>query len=239
MLPTSGTETKPHCSEHEVEENIKRITEEVEEAKIKSGRENETVRIMAVTKTVPAELVNCAVRAGITLLGENRVQEYVSKRDIYLPEAEVHFIGHLQTNKVKRVAGRVSMVQSVDSLRLAAALDAEAKIYGRVLDVLAEVNIGGEASKGGAEVDKLAELLTMFGEMRNIKVKGLMCIPPAGDNERYFDKMQQLYLDISSKNIDNIDMSVLSMGMSGDFATAVRYGSNLVRIGTRLFGARS
>lgn len=239
MLPTSGMEPIPHCSEREVEENIKRVTAEIEEAKIKAGRENDTVRIMAVTKTVPAELVNCAVRAGITLLGENRVQEYVSKRDAYLSEAEVHFIGHLQTNKVKRVAGRISMVQSVDSLRLAAALDAEAKIYGRVLDVLLEVNIGGEESKGGVNANRVSELLIMLGEMNNIKVKGLMCIPPAGDNERYFDKMQQLYLDISSKNIDNIDMSVLSMGMSGDFATAVRYGSNIVRIGTRLFGARS
>ena len=193
---------------------------------------------MAVTKTVPPEAVNEAIRCGITLLGENRVQEYLSKRDLYLPQSEVHFIGHLQTNKVKYICDNVDMIQSVDSLRLAEEINRLCERNGRVMDVLIEVNIGGEESKSGVSPEMLEELLYKASQLPNIRVKGLMCIPPAGGGEAFFLKMQQIHLDISAKKSDNISMSILSMGMSGDYKEAVKYGSTLVRIGTKLFGAR-
>lgn len=221
-----------------VSENIKRIAFEIGEAKAKYRSQDDEVRIMAVTKTVPAETVNEAIRCGITLLGENRVQEYLSKKDLYLPRHELHFIGHLQTNKVKYIADSVDMIQSVDSLRLAEEINRLCKKNGRVMDVLIEVNIGGEESKSGVAPEMLEELLYKAAQLPNISVKGLMCIPPAGNGEVFFSKMKQLHLDISAKKLDNINMSILSMGMSGDYAEAVRYGSTLVRIGTKLFGAR-
>ena len=222
-----------------IDENYKRICAAMEEAKIKYRSPGDTVQLMAVTKTVAPEAVNHAISCGIRILGENRVQEYESKKALYNPAASVHFIGHLQTNKVKYVIEDMDLIQSVDSIRLAAQINRQAQRIGKQQQVLIEVNIGGEASKSGVSPEQLPELLEEAAEMSNIRVKGLMTIPPPGDNEKFLCKMQQLYLDISSKNMDNIDMDVLSMGMSGDYEKAIQYGSTLVRIGTGLFGARN
>lgn len=222
-----------------ISENYKRICAEIEEAKVRYRKPDDRTDIMAVTKTVPHEAVNFAVSCGIRLLGENRVQEYESKKAFYDPSAEVHFIGHLQTNKVKYIVGEMKLIHSVDSIKLASEINRQAAKKGIQQEVLAEVNIGGEESKSGISPEMLPELLHEMSEMRNIRVKGLMTIPPPGDNEKFLCGMQKLFLDISSKNMDNIDMDILSMGMSGDYAAAIKYGSNLVRIGTALFGARN
>lgn len=222
-----------------ISENYKRICAEIEEAKVRYRKPDDRTDIMAVTKTVPPEAVNFAVSCGIRLLGENRVQEYESKKAFYDPSAEVHFIGHLQTNKVKYIVGEMKLIHSVDSIKLASEINRQAAKKGIQQEVLAEVNIGGEESKSGISPEMLPELLHEMSEMPNIRVKGLMTIPPPGDNEKFLCGMQKLFLDISSKNMDNIDMDILSMGMSGDYAAAIKYGSNLVRIGTALFGARN
>lgn len=221
-----------------IDENYKRIVYEIGEAASKYRRSNEKIDIMAVTKTVDPAAVNHAVGLGINLLGENRVQEYMSKKDFYRKNAEIQFIGHLQTNKVKYIIDSVTMIQSVDSIKLAAEVDRHAARIGKVQNILVEVNIGSEETKSGVDKNHLRELLYEMSEMKNIKVCGLMAIPPAIDAERYLCDMQQTYIDISKENINNINMGVLSMGMSSDYVQAVKYGSTLVRIGRGLFGPR-
>lgn len=219
----------------DISENLKRIRFEIGEAEAKYRKPNDTVRIMAVTKTVDYKRINEAVKEGITLLGENKVQEYLDKRDFYDKSAEVHFIGHLQTNKVKYIADSVTMIHSVDSARLAAEIDRQAGRAGKMLDVLLEVNIGGEDSKSGVSPEELDGLLYETAQLENIRVRGLMTIPPIGESERAFEKMQRLFEDMKSRDSG---FDTLSMGMSADFALAVKYGSNIVRIGSRIFGAR-
>ena len=220
-----------------VDENLKLIRENVGEAAEKCGRKAEDIRIMAVTKTVAPEIVNHAIELGLDLLGENRVQEYLSKAEAYSP-AEVHFIGGLQTNKVKYIIESVSMIQSVDSLKLGTEIDRLAAKHGRVMDILCEVNIGGEESKGGGAPDKLRELIAQLAQLKNIRIKGLMTIPPPSQSDIFLGRMQELYNDLRDNKIEGADMQVLSMGMTHDYAEAVKYGSTLVRIGTGLFGAR-
>lgn len=220
-----------------VDENLKLIRENVGEAAEKCGRKAEDIRIMAVTKTVAPEIVNHAIELGLDLLGENRVQEYLSKAEAYSP-AEVHFIGGLQTNKVKYIIESVSMIQSVDSLKLGTEIDRLAAKHGRVMDILCEVNIGGEESKGGVASDKLRELIAQLAQLKNIRIKGLMTIPPPSQSDVFLGRMQELYNDLRDNKIEGADMQVLSMGMTHDYAEAVKYGSTLVRIGTGLFGAR-
>ena len=220
-----------------VDENLKLIRENVGEAAEKCGRKAEDIRIMAVTKTVAPEIVNHAIELGLDLLGENRVQEYLSKAEAYSP-AEVHFIGGLQTNKVKYIIESVSMIQSVDSLKLGTEIDRLATKHGRVMDILCEVNIGGEESKGGVAPDKLRELIAQLAQLKNIRIKGLMTIPPPSQSDVFLGRMQELYNDLRDNKIEGADMQVLSMGMTHDYAEAVKYGSTLVRIGTGLFGAR-
>lgn len=220
-----------------VDENLKLIRENVGEVAEKCGRKAEDIRIMAVTKTVAPEIVNHAIELGLDLLGENRVQEYLSKAEAYSP-AEVHFIGGLQTNKVKYIIESVSMIQSVDSLKLGTEIDRLAAKHGRVMDILCEVNIGGEESKGGVAPDKLRELIAQLAQLKNIRIKGLMTIPPPSQSDVFLGRMQELYNDLRDNKIEGADMQVLSMGMTHDYAEAVKYGSTLVRIGTGLFGAR-
>lgn len=220
-----------------VDENLKLIRENVGEAAEKCGRKAEDIRIMAVTKTVAPEIVNHAIELGLDLLGENRVQEYLSKAEAYSP-TEVHFIGGLQTNKVKYIIESVSMIQSVDSLKLGTEIDRLAAKHGRVMDILCEVNIGGEESKGGVAPDKLRELIAQLAQLKNIRIKGLMTIPPPSQSDVFLGRMQELYNDLRDNKIEGADMQVLSMGMTHDYAEAVKYGSTLVRIGTGLFGAR-
>ena len=198
-----------------IDENLKKIRYNINEAVAKYRRPDESVRLMAVTKTVAPEAVNYAVSKGIDLIGENRVQEYQSKKDFYDKSAEVHIIGHLQTNKVKYIINSVSMIQSVDSIKLAEEINRLALQNNRIMNVLCEVNIGREESKSG-----------------------VMAVPPAENSEKFLCEMQNLYIDISEKKSDNINMDILSVGMTGDYVNAIKYGSTLVRIGSGLFGAR-
>ena len=222
----------------DVLENIKEICYNIKDAAAKYRSPGEEIRIMAVTKTVDPEKINFAVRNGVTLLGENRVQEYLSKREQYDKSAEVHFIGRLQTNKVKYIINDVSLIQSVDSLKLASEIDRLAAKNGRVMDCLVEINIGDEESKSGVAAGGTEELLWQISELPNVRVKGLMAIPPIGCGEDVFEKMQGIFLGVKERVIPQVSMEILSMGMSGDYVTAVKHGSNLVRIGTALFGAR-
>lgn len=222
-----------------VDENYKRISYEVSEAMAKYRKPGDRLDIMAVTKTVDPQIVNRAVELGITLLGENRVQEYLSKKDFYDSRAEVQFIGHLQTNKVKYIIDSVSLIQSVDSVKLAREIDRQAQKIDKIQNVLVEVNIGNEESKSGVDKSALKELVYEISEMKNIKVCGLMAIPPVMGAEKYLCEMQQLYIDISEEKTDNINMDILSMGMSGDYIQAIKYGSNLIRVGRGLFGERN
>lgn len=219
-----------------VRENAKRILYNVNEAMTKYGNSN--VSIMAVTKTVPPEAVNVAVNSGIALLGENRVQEFLSKHDFYDRSASVDFIGHLQSNKVKYIINDVRMIHSVDSIKLADDINRLAEKNNKIMNICVEVNIGREISKSGVFPEELEEMMYKLAEMPNIKVCGLMSIPPKEETEKFFSKMHELFIDISGKNIDNINVSVLSMGMSADYKEAIKHGSTLVRIGTDLFGSR-
>lgn len=221
-----------------VSENLKRVQYNIAEAKAKYRNENDDVRLMAVTKTVPYEIVNSVIEQGVDLLGENRVQEYIDKKDHYDKNAEVHFIGHLQTNKVKYIVDSVKCIHSVDSLKLAAEIEKLAEKNGIVMNVLTEVNIGGEESKSGISTDMLDELVYGISEMKNIKLCGLMTIPPVGNSEFYFEKMQRIFEDLKAKKVDNVSMDILSMGMSADYVEAIKYGSNIVRVGSAIFGAR-
>lgn len=227
-------------SEQEVLDNLCLVQERVQKALDQAGRKPEELSVMAVTKTVEPEYVNLVIDRGIALLGENRVQEYLSKRDAYhLEKAQVHFIGHLQTNKVKSIIDKVSMIHSVSSLKLALEISRCAQKVQRVMPVLLEVNIGREASKSGFLPEELWEILPQLAEIPNISVQGLMCIPPKEESEKFFEKMGQLFVDIKDKNIDNIHMNHLSMGMSADYPLAISYGSTIVRLGTAIFGTRN
>lgn len=221
-----------------LDENIKTINYNVGEA-IAKYRKNDNVRIMAVTKTVDYDAVNYAVSKGITLLGENKVQEYLEKKDFYDKSAEINFIGHLQSNKIKYIINSVSLIHSVDSMKLAEEINRQAQKNDITMKILIEVNIGGEETKSGIQADRLEELAFMVSELKNIKLCGLMTIPPAGNSEKYFALMQELYMGLKQKDISNTDISILSMGMSADYVNAIKYGSDIVRIGTALFGKRN
>ncbi|MCR4796737.1 MAG: YggS family pyridoxal phosphate-dependent enzyme [Ruminococcus sp.] len=218
-----------------IDENLHIIRERCAEAKAKYRSPEDNVRIMAVTKTVAPEAINHAIELGIDLLGENRVQEYLSKADFYDKSAEVQFIGHLQTNKVKYIINTVSMIQSVDSLRLGQEISRLAVKNGRTMDILCEVNIGGEDSKSGVNPKELSELIGGLKQLDGIRIRGLMTIPPPSDSDIFLGRMKELYDSVKAQYPD---MDTLSMGMTHDYAEAIKYGSTLVRIGTGLFGAR-
>ena len=227
----------------DVEYNYKFIEERIFEAALKSGRKREDITFLAATKTVDVEVINYAVSLGLKYIGENKVQELLSKYDNYdLDNASLQFIGHLQTNKVRQIVGKVDLIQSVDSVKLAKEISKQSIKNNINTDVLIEVNIGEEESKSGVQADKLYELIDEIKDFENISIKGLMCIPPICDspqkNLKFFDKMHNIFIDISGKNIDNISMDILSMGMSADYYEAILCGANMVRIGSSLFGAR-
>ena len=227
-----------------MEENLRRIEEEIAEACYRAGRAREEVALLAVTKTVAPGRINEAIRLGVARIGENRVQEYLGKKEaLQLTGVETHLIGHLQTNKVSKIVGQVDMIQSVDSLHVAHAVDQASLRLHRVTDVLMEVNIGGEEAKSGVASDQTSELVAALGEMKGLRVRGPMTIPPISDTEKqkrdYFCRMQKLFIDIRDKKIDNVCMDILSMGMSSDYREAIMEGSTMVRIGTALFGKRA
>lgn len=232
--------TEP-CNDAQKDAVLQRLTEirqRIAAACVASGRAESDVTLMAVTKTVPPELINTAIDAGVTVLGENRVQEYLSKREAYRETAQVQFIGHLQTNKVRQIIDKVTLIQSVDSLHLAETIDREAEKHGIVMPVLLEVNIGGESSKSGVSPDALPRLLESVQGLVHVRAEGLMTIPPPQPDipqqERIFDEMRMLY----ERMQQHAPLHILSMGMSGDYEASVRCGATLVRIGSALFGAR-
>ncbi len=234
---------EPSIPDWQLQENLREIRERVGAAAEKSGRSFEDISIMAVTKTVPAQRVNQAIQGGITLLGENRVQEYLEKYPLYEKKnCSIHFIGRLQTNKVRYIADKIDMVESVDSIRLAQELEKRCAALKKTMEILLEVNIGAEPTKSGVLPEHLPELMKAAAILPHLRLSGLMAIPPAGgkeeENRYYFSKMYHLFLDIKAKNIDNSDVRFLSMGMSGDFETAIACGANIVRLGTILFGKR-
>lgn len=231
-------------NELEVAQNVRAIMQQVRDTALQAGRDPSEVQVMAVTKTVDPVLVNAAIGAGITLLGENKAQELCAKYDSYHKDGvQIHFIGHLQTNKVRQIVDKVSMVESVDSVKLAREIDRHCAAIGKVMDVLLEVNIGREENKTGIFPELLPALLEEAGKLEHIRVRGLMTIPPVCETEeevlQYFSQMRQLFIDIKQKKYDNISMEILSMGMSADYLAAVRCGSNIVRIGTAMFGQRN
>ena len=226
-----------------IKENVARIRREMEAAAISAGRDPKSIRLCAATKMNDAAAVREAIAAGVDCCGENKVQELTAKLAEHAYEgAPVHFIGHLQTNKVKFVVGKVDLIQSVDSERLLAAIDREARKQGIIQNILLEVNIGGEESKSGFCPDDILPLIDKVGEYPNIRVKGLMTIPPIsqknGDNVKFFQKMCNISVDIIEKKEDNGMAEYLSMGMSDDYADAISCGSTMIRVGTAIFGAR-
>ena len=227
-----------------LEENVRRVREQIAQAAREAGREAEEVALEAATKTQSTETIRAAIAAGVGICGENRVQELTAHLEENAYDgARVHFIGQLQTNKVRLVVGRVELIESVGSLRLLEAVERQAAKLALVQDILLEVNIGREASKGGCLPEELPELVRRARELEHVRLRGLMSIPPAarapGANRPAFAQTRQLFVDIRREMGDNeAEFDCLSMGMSGDFADAVREGATLVRVGTALFGPR-
>ena len=251
-----------------VSDNIQRVKERVQVAARRAGRNPDDIKILAATKTVPPEIINFACQNGISLIGENRVQELLTKYDhLDRTRMDIHFIGTLQTNKVKAIIDKVSMIHSVNSLHLAQEIDKQAVKIGLVMPVLIEVNLERESTKSGMNPEELEKLLVEVSKLKGVSVRGLMAIPPAEgvpiaaadrkllhaettlDPEEefcrkkeaafeYFQKIQQIFIDISRKKIDNIVMQELSLGMSFDFEQAIQAGATIIRPGRVLFGER-
>ena len=227
-----------------IAEKIAAIRAKMDAAAIAAGRDPKKIKLCAATKMNDADAVRQAIASGVDLCGENRVQELVQKQKENAYEgAPVHFIGVLQTNKVKQVVGKVDVIQSVDRINLLEAIQKEAAKQGLQQDIFLEVNVGREASKSGFAPEEVLPLLEHIGDFPNIFVRGLMAIPPisekSGDNRKFFQEMLQLSVDISAKKYDNVLVECLSMGMSDDFEDAVACGSTMIRIGTAIFGART
>ena len=228
-------------SAEEFDLNFKAVNEKLDVALKKAGKTRDDVILLAATKTVDVDTINYAINKGINYIGENKVQELLSKQDGII-DVHHHFIGHLQTNKVKDIIDRVELIHSVDSLKLAKEISKRAVKKNKVMDILLEVNIGDEESKWGFEPNELESAIKEIAALENLRVCGIMAIPPICNepeqNRKYFKQMQQLFIDIKNKNIDNCFMNILSMGMSDDFDIAIEEGANLVRVGTALFGKR-
>ena len=228
-----------------MEQKLNQIKQRIAAAAMAAGRTPEEITLCAATKVQTDDTIRAAIAAGLEVCGENRVQELCAhlEADAYAGAKEVHFIGHLQTNKVNKVVGRVELIQSVDSLRLLQAIDKQAQKLGIVQEILLQVNVGGEASKGGIAPEELEELARQAEDMPHVRLRGLMAIPPLalepGDNTHYFVQMKQLFVDMREKMAHNKnDITCLSMGMSRDFEDAIAQGATLVRVGTALFGPR-
>lgn len=227
-----------------IAENVASIRSAMARAAREAGRDPGEIKLCAATKMNDADAVRQAIAAGVDLCGENRVQELTQKlRQNAYQGAPIHFIGHLQTNKVRQVVGKVDLIQSVGSAHLLSAIDREAGKLGIRQHILLEVNIGSEEAKTGFAAGDILPLIDKIDSYPNICVRGLMAIPPIsrnpGDNLKFFLEMRQIYVDIRAKKNDNVSVDCLSMGMSGDFADAIRAGSTMIRVGTAIFGARS
>ena len=225
----------------QIEENLNTVREKIAAAARAAGRNPEEITLVAVTKNFPAEDVLAALECGVTAVGENRVQEMVEKYDA-VPEAKWHIIGHLQTNKVKYIIGKTQLIQSVDSIKLLDEIERRSAAAGVITNVLLQVNTSGEETKSGASPEEIWNLIDHVETLKNVRVKGMMTIAPLYvkdvSNTLHFDNTRKLYLDIKSRKYNNISMEILSMGMSGDFEEAIACGSNMVRIGSSIFGKR-
>lgn len=226
-----------------ITEHIAAVRREMAEAARESGRSERDIILVGASKMNDAAACQEAIAAGVDALGENRVQEMTAKlaQNAY-DGAPLHFIGHLQRNKVRQVVGKAALIQSIGSEALLREVEKEAARQQLVQDILLEVNIGGEAAKSGVDPDALPQLLQSAAACAHIRVRGLMAIPPVAEtsdgNHAYFTKMHELFVDIGRKKYDNVSMDFLSMGMSGDFEDAIAAGANMVRVGSSIFGAR-
>ncbi len=226
-----------------LKENIEAVRKNIEKACEKSGRNPKDVLLLPVSKTKPVEMIQELYDLGIRSFGENYVQELCDKIDKLSDDINWHMIGHLQRNKVKYIVGKVAMIHSVDSIRLAEAISKEAVKKDVTVDILIEVNVGMEENKFGITVESAYEDIKEMAKLPNIAIKGLMTSAPfvenSEDNRKYFRQLKQLSVDIQSKNIDNVDMGILSMGMTNDYIVAIEEGATIVRVGTAIFGARN
>lgn len=224
-------------------DNLKDVEERIQAACDRSGRKREDVLLVAVSKTKPVEMIEEVMTAGIVDFGENKPQELRDKYEVLPKNLRFHMIGHLQTNKIKYVIDRVVLIHSIDSIHLAEAVNAEAKKHNRIIPVLVEVNVAQEESKSGFLVEKTENAIREIAKLSNIRVEGLMTIAPfvenAEENRQYFVKLRKLSVDIAAKNIDNVTMHHLSMGMTGDYEVAIEEGATMVRVGTGIFGERN
>jgi pyridoxal phosphate enzyme (YggS family) len=230
-----------NINERKIADNVSRIKEQVHSAMLRAGRNPETdpVQIMAVCKTVPAKNINLCVDRGITLLGENRVQEFLEKRALYDKNATIHFIGGLQKNKVKYIIDKVRMIHSADSFDLCAEVNKRALAAGIIMDILFEVNLAGEPSKHGVPPEALPDFAgEVAAKLPSLNPRGIMVIPPAKDSARRFDQARRLFEDLRAHMLPGYRIDTLSMGMSGDFEQAIHSGSTLIRLGSALFGER-
>lgn len=227
----------------DIKYNYDFINEKIAEAAMKAGKTRDDITFLSATKTVEPEYINYAISLGLSYIGENKVQELLSKYDQYnLENCSLQFIGHLQSNKVRQIVGKVDLIQSIDSMKLAKEVSKCSLKNNITSDILVEVNIGKEENKSGVMLEMLEELVEEISTLPAVNVKGLMTIPPICEKKdeirRYFEKMNRLFLDISSKKLDNVSMDILSMGMSSDYYEAILEGANMVRIGSALFGNR-
>ncbi len=225
-----------------ISENIENIRKNIDAACKRSGRDPKDVLLLAVSKTVDVDRIKVAVDCGLNSLGENRVQEIMEKYEPMGENVKWHLIGHLQTNKVKYIIDKVELIHSVESIKLAEEINKQAKKHNLVMDVLVEVNMADEESKFGVKPEETESFIRELALMDNIRVRGLMTVAPnvenGEENRVYFRNMKQLLVDINAKNINNINMDILSMGMTGDYETAVEEGATIVRVGTGIFGKR-
>ncbi len=225
-----------------IKENIDRVEQNIKAACAACGRETGEVKLIAVSKTKPVPMLEEAYANGCRDFGENKVQELVDKYEIMPKDIRWHMIGHLQRNKVKYIVDKVFLIHSVDSLRLAQEIEKEAAKKGVSVNVLVEVNVAGEESKFGATAQEAVSLVEQIAQLPHVRVKGLMTIAPyvedSEENRRYFAKLKQIYVDIIHKNIDNVFMEELSMGMTGDYEVAITEGATYIRVGTGIFGER-
>ncbi len=223
-------------------ENVKKVEEKICAACQRAGRDRKDVTLIAVSKTKPVSDIEEVLKTGIRDFGENKVQELAQKYEVLTKDIRWHMIGHLQTNKVKYLPGKVCMIHSVDSEKLAVQIDKEAAKAGLTIPVLIEVNVAQEESKFGTACEDTIDLIRRISLLEHIRIKGLMTIAPYTDdpeeNRPYFRKLRELAVDIDSKNIDNVDMTELSMGMTGDYEVAIEEGATFVRVGTGIFGER-
>lgn len=226
-----------------LKENLAMVEENIKKACEKSGRNREEVTLIAVSKTKPVEMLHEIYDEGIRTFGENKVQELCDKIDHMPEDINWHMIGHLQRNKVKYIIDRVALIHSVDTYRLAEEINIQAKKKNRIVPILVEVNIANEETKFGTSAEDAMLLVEEISQLENIAIKGLMTIAPnvsdPEENRLYFRKIKQLSVDIDRKNIDNVSMEILSMGMTGDYMVAIEEGATMVRVGTGIFGERN